>query len=109
MAKSAARKIREKRIREGKMDIAAMRGPFALSDLRTRRTKTKQETISRIKHKDPYKNPNFTGGDEGSFLFGFQKQKTEKGLTKKNWHAKLYLVETLAMFPDSSVGRALDC
>ncbi|WP_172197651.1 hypothetical protein [Saccharibacillus qingshengii] len=69
MAKSAAKKMREKRIREGKMDLAAMRSPFALADLRTRRTKTKQEVLGRVKHKKPYENPNFTGGEQGSFYF----------------------------------------
>ncbi|NGZ76022.1 hypothetical protein [Saccharibacillus alkalitolerans] len=92
MAKSAARKLRDKRIREGKFDAAELRSPYASADLRTRRTKTKQETLEKIKHKGRYKNPNFTGGDEGSFCIPIF---LKKGLTKKSRHAKLYLVETL--------------
>ncbi len=70
MAKSAAKKIREKQIREGKLDVSSLRSPFASADLRTRRTKTKQETVHRIKHKNNlYRNPDFTGGDQGSFYF----------------------------------------
>lgn len=84
MAKSAARKIRDKRIREGKMDTTTMRSPFALADLRTRKTKTKREAIGRLKHKDPYQNPNFTGGDEGSFLFcAADPKRNEKGVDEK--------------------------
>lgn len=70
MAKSAAKKRREKQIREGKTDVSALRSPFASADMRTRTTKTKQETVGRIKHKqNVYRNPDFTGGDQGSFCF----------------------------------------
>ncbi|OWR32966.1 hypothetical protein CDO73_00190 [Saccharibacillus sp. O23] len=88
MAKSAAKKLREKRIREGKTDVSALRSPFASADMRTRTTKTKQETIGRIKHKqDVYRNPDFTGGDRGSFCFSAEKdifrKKTGRGVDEK--------------------------
>lgn len=69
MAKSKARKMRDKRVREGKANAAEWRSPFAATDLRTRRTKTKQEVLNQVERKGRHKNPNFTGGDEGSFYF----------------------------------------
>ncbi|GGN99347.1 hypothetical protein GCM10010969_19360 [Saccharibacillus kuerlensis] len=85
MAKSSARKVRDKRIREGKMDAGELRSPFALADLRTRKTKTKREELGKIKHKnlhkETYRNPNFTGGDQGSFCL---MKKIKKGVDEKN-------------------------
>ncbi|MDO3408621.1 hypothetical protein QWJ34_02435 [Saccharibacillus sp. CPCC 101409] len=72
MAKSAARKARDKQVREGRLDAAVSRSPFAFADMRTRKTKTRQDKLNRIKHK----NPNLTGGDQGSYLF-------VKSLTKR--------------------------
>ncbi len=43
MAKSKARKTREKLVREGYRDPAKNRGIYALGDLRTRKSKTKHE------------------------------------------------------------------
>ncbi|MBM7542254.1 hypothetical protein [Amphibacillus cookii] len=43
MAKSKARKTREKLVREGYRDPAKNRGIYALGDLRTRKRKTKHE------------------------------------------------------------------
>lgn len=50
MAKSSAKKIREKRTREGKMNLTRNRGAHALADLRTRKTKTKQEIMYQDKY-----------------------------------------------------------
>jgi len=50
MAKSRARKIREKRMREGMMNPARNRGSYALTDMRTRKTKTKHEVIYQDKY-----------------------------------------------------------
>lgn len=69
MAKSTSRKMREKRVREGKADVTEWRSPFATADMRTRRTKTKHDVLNQIARKGRHKNPNFTGGDEGSFYF----------------------------------------
>ena len=45
MAKSKAKKIRERRIREGKRNPENGRSPFANADLRTRMTKTKKDLL----------------------------------------------------------------
>ncbi|WP_223069084.1 hypothetical protein [Paenibacillus caui] len=64
MAKSVAKKMREKRIREGRMDPELSRSPFANVDMRTRMTKTKKDALYRCKHKNRF----FTEGREGSFF-----------------------------------------
>ncbi len=51
MSKSKAKKHREKRVREGKRNPALNRGVYAMADLATRKTKTKQESIQRQKHR----------------------------------------------------------
>ncbi|MCJ7841457.1 hypothetical protein MUB24_11230 [Lederbergia sp. NSJ-179] len=43
MAKSKAKKMREKMVREGYRNPAKNRGIYALADLRTRRSKSKRE------------------------------------------------------------------
>lgn len=50
MAKSRARKIRDKMVREGRMDPAKMRGIYALADLGTRKSKTKHEKMYQRKY-----------------------------------------------------------
>lgn len=54
MAKSKALKIREKRIREGRLNPEIMRSPYAQFDLRTRKTKTKKDILYRTKYKNRY-------------------------------------------------------
>lgn len=49
MAKSRARKIREQRVRQGKLNPSATRGTHA--GLYERKTKTKQETLVHQFHK----------------------------------------------------------
>ncbi|AZK48330.1 hypothetical protein [Paenibacillus lentus] len=67
MAKSKAKRMRDKLIREGKRNPALSRSPFAAADLRTRRTKTKQELMSQ-NNKHRQKNLISFYGEEGSFL-----------------------------------------
>lgn len=65
MAQSQAKKQRQKLIREGKRSPELSRSPFAFQDLRTRKTKTKQEQL----HRQKYKNHASIYGDDGSFIF----------------------------------------
>lgn len=65
MAQSKAKKNRRKLIREGKRNPELGRSPFAFADLRTRKTKTKQDCITKQK----YKNHGSFYGDDGSFYF----------------------------------------
>lgn len=79
MAKSASRKLREKQVREGKMDAAELRSPFAKVDMRSRKTKTKQEVLNQIARKERHRNPNFTGGEQGSFyLYSFFENRVDE-------------------------------
>lgn len=50
MAKSRARKIREKRMREGKRNPANNRGAYVFADMQTRKTKTKNEIMYQDKY-----------------------------------------------------------
>lgn len=67
MAKSHARKQREKLAREGKRNPAENRSPFAFADMQTRRTKTKKDQLYRMKHK----NQSSPEGNDGSFYFSY--------------------------------------
>jgi hypothetical protein len=65
MAKSKAKKLREKLSREGKMNPEAKRSPFVFTDMRTRATKTKKDHLYQFKHK----NHQSQDGHDGSFYF----------------------------------------
>lgn len=65
MAKSKAKKLREKLAREGKKNPEAKRSPFALTDMRSRVTKTKKDHLYQFKHK----NHQSQDGNDGSFYF----------------------------------------
>ncbi|MEF2967108.1 hypothetical protein V3851_14820 [Paenibacillus sp. M1] len=65
MAKSKALKMRQKRVREGKRNPEESRSPFAFTDMRTRKTKTKTELMNSTKHKNRVS----YYGEDGSFLF----------------------------------------
>ncbi|WP_433945730.1 hypothetical protein [Paenibacillus sp. SN-8-1] len=67
MAKSNAKKQRDKLSREGRRNPEAGRSPFVFTDMRTRKTKTKHEKMYLIKHKNQVSR----GGDEGSFYFAY--------------------------------------
>lgn len=66
MAKSKAKKMREKLTREGKRNPELSRSPFAALDMSTRKTKTKQDQLNQNKHK--HKNLISYYGDDGSFF-----------------------------------------
>jgi hypothetical protein len=63
MAKSRAKKLREKLAREGKRNPEANRSPFVFADMYTRKTKTRKDLIYRCKHK----NHSSGEGKDGSF------------------------------------------
>lgn len=63
LAKSKAKKLREKLTREGKMNPEAKRSPFVFTDMRTRATKTKKDHLYQFKHK----NHQSQDGHDGSF------------------------------------------
>lgn len=65
MAKSKAKKLREKLVREGKRNPESSRSPFAFVDLTTKRTKNKKDLLYRNK----YKNQHSSEGNDGSFYF----------------------------------------
>lgn len=66
MAKSKAKKLREKWTREGKRNPELSRSPFTFTDLRTRTTKTKSEILNTVKHK---KNHPSSGHEDNGSLF----------------------------------------
>ncbi|TFB14196.1 hypothetical protein E3U55_14195 [Filobacillus milosensis] len=68
MGKSRAKKIREKMQREGKRSPELSRSPFAFTDMRTRKTKTKKDMLYRTKHKNQLSKD----GRDGSFYFGYK-------------------------------------
>jgi len=65
MAKSKAKKLRDKLAREGKLNPEAKRSPFVFTDMRTRTTKTKKDHLYLFKHK----NHQSHDGNDGSFYF----------------------------------------
>lgn len=65
MAKSKAKRHRERLVREGRRNPEAGRSPFAFVDMQTRKTKTKKDIMYRCKHK----NQSSHLGNDGSFLF----------------------------------------
>lgn len=66
MAKSKAKKLRERLVREGKMNPETKRSPFVFSDLRTRTTKTKKDHLYQFKNKNHHFQKE---GSDGSFYF----------------------------------------
>jgi hypothetical protein len=54
LAKSKAKKYREKRIREGKRNPENGRSPFVNADMHTRMTKTKKASLYRKKYKNHF-------------------------------------------------------
>lgn len=65
MAKSRAKKLREKLTREGRMNPEEKRSPFVFTDMRSRMTKTKKDQLYQFKHKDHHSQD----GNDGSFYF----------------------------------------
>ena len=64
MAKSRAKKCRDKLSREGKMNSELKRSSFTFADMRTRTTKTKKDHLYQFKHK----NHQSHDGNDGSFF-----------------------------------------
>ncbi len=69
MAKSSAKKVREKAVREGKRNPECNRSPFVFSDMRTRKTKTKKEQLYRNKYKNRHSDESRIDGSFYGFLF----------------------------------------
>ena len=67
MAKSKAKKFREKIEREGKRNPELSRSPFAFADLRSRKTKNMKDILYRCKHRN--QSPDDGYGGYGSFYF----------------------------------------
>jgi hypothetical protein len=65
VAKSKALKIRERLVREGRMNPDEKRSPFVFTDMRARMTKTKKDYLYQLKHK----NHQSQDGNDGSFYF----------------------------------------
>ncbi|WHY76658.1 hypothetical protein QNH20_21585 [Neobacillus sp. WH10] len=63
MAKSKAKKLREKLVREGNINPEAKRSEYVFTDMRTRMTKTKKDHLYHFKHK----NHQSKDGYDGSF------------------------------------------
>lgn len=68
MAKSKARKLRDRMVREGYRDPSSGRGTYALQDLTTRKTKTKKETLQKIYKKQRHSHVLYNENDR-CFLF----------------------------------------
>lgn len=65
MAKSKAKKLREKLTREGRLNPEVKRSEFVFVDMRSRTTKTKKDHLYQFKHK----NHQSQDGNDGSFCF----------------------------------------
>jgi hypothetical protein len=61
MAKSKAKKLREKLTRESRINPEKKRSPFVFTDLRTRRTKTKKDHLYQFKHKNHQSHEGYDG------------------------------------------------
>lgn len=79
MAKSKAKKLREKLTREGRINPAEKRSPFVFTDMRTRTTKSKKDHLYQFKHK----NHHSEAGNDGSFLFCGQRYSFDYCLSLK--------------------------
>ncbi len=64
MAKSKAKKQREKRVREGRLNPEIKRSPFHTLDLSTRKTKTKKDVL----YQNKYKNHSFDEKKDGFYF-----------------------------------------
>ncbi|ADU29159.1 hypothetical protein [Evansella cellulosilytica] len=63
MAKSKAKKQRERLVREGRRNPESSRSPFVFTDMRVRKTKTKKDHLYQHKHK----NHHSQDGSDGFF------------------------------------------
>ncbi|WP_088808632.1 MULTISPECIES: hypothetical protein [Listeria] len=67
MAKSKAKKQREKLVREGRLNPEIKRSPFHTLDLSTRKTKTKKDAL----YQNKYKNHSL-GDEKNGFYFAIK-------------------------------------
>lgn len=70
MAKSKARKSREKLVREGKIDVTIRRGSWGVLNPNSRQTKSKKETITRMQTKHQKNHSHAHYDENGSFIIG---------------------------------------
>ncbi|WP_108669189.1 hypothetical protein [Peribacillus acanthi] len=75
MAKSKAKKHRQKWVREGNRNLEASRSSFTFSDMTTRKTKTKKEKLNQEKHKERVYSDL---GDNRSYLFSYLSRRNYK-------------------------------
>jgi hypothetical protein len=72
MAKTKAKKLREKLVREGKRNPNANRSNFSDTEMykmmASKKTKTKKEILNRIKHKERLSGAGYSDGSDRSFL-----------------------------------------
>ncbi|OOP67118.1 hypothetical protein BWZ43_17420 [Heyndrickxia oleronia] len=80
MGKSIAKKKRDKLSREGRRNPEENRSFFAFAELRTRRTKTKEETLQKQKHKNRLSNQY----DKDNRFFTFKLTKDRINRISKN-------------------------
>ncbi|MED1864487.1 hypothetical protein P4V41_13555 [Fictibacillus nanhaiensis] len=73
MAKSKAKKMREKCVREGKRNPILDRSAFAQGEMynlmTTKRTKSRSEKLNRIKHKKRLSSTGFSEDHSRSFVY----------------------------------------
>src|SRR5699024_1828830 len=96
MAKSRARKIREKRVREGKRNPANDRGSYVFADMQTRKTKTKNEIMYQDKYGElPKVDRNETDGSsifiQKEFSLSLQSANSFSKNAKKSTHSSMTL------------------
>ncbi|WP_449619611.1 hypothetical protein [Robertmurraya sp. Marseille-Q9965] len=92
MAKSQAKKYRDKLAREGRRNPERNRSPFAAMDMTTRKTKTKKDYMYQHKHK----NHSFDRGYDGSFYFFSNPPSYEK--FSKCSHETTFLTTTTLLY-----------
>ncbi|MEA3320475.1 MAG: hypothetical protein U9Q88_10635 [Bacillota bacterium] len=68
MAKSKAKKLRDKQVREGKRNPENGRGTYALANLTTKTTKTKKEKLNQLYKKERQSR---NGGDQENVVLYF--------------------------------------
>ncbi|WNB90895.1 hypothetical protein [Bacillus sp. NEB1478] len=72
MAKTQARKLRDKLVREGKRNPESNRSSFATADIykmmASKKTKTKKDKLNQVKHKGRLSGAVNSDGGNGSYL-----------------------------------------
>ncbi|WP_244951519.1 hypothetical protein [Sutcliffiella horikoshii] len=86
MAKSKAKKLRDKQVREGKRNPENGRGIYALANLTTKTTKTKKEKLNQLYKKE--RQSRYGGDRENVVLYLFSEKKC-----MKEFHSMLFPVD----------------